>query len=191
MTAPPLSRHRFTVDEYHRMAENGVLTEDDRVELIDGEIIDMAPIGIGHIGHVNRFARVFGRLLGDLATVSPQNPVRLGPRLEPQPDVAVLRFRSDDYAGLMPTPEDVLLLVEVAESSLAYDRDVKGPMYARAGIPELWIVNLIGHEILVYRDPSPEGYRTLQAARPGDILRPLVFPDVEIAVSDVLVVPTP
>src|SRR5215213_8947506 len=112
MMALPLSRHRFTVDEYHKMAENGVLTEDDRVELIDGEIIDMPPIGEQHFGHVNRFNYVFNRLFVDRAVIHIQNPIRLGRHREPQPDLVLLQLREDFYAGKMPTPEDVLLLVE-------------------------------------------------------------------------------
>jgi Uma2 family endonuclease len=185
--ALPLTRHLFTVDEYHRMAENHVLSEDDRVELIDGEIIEMAPIGSGHLGHVNRLGRVFGAAIGERALLSVQNPVRLGHRSEPQPDVALLQPRADDYAGNIPTPADVLLLIEVADSSLVYDRDTKVPMYARSGIPEVWLVNLIDAEIVIYREPSVTGYQSVQVLRRGDMIAPLAFPDVVIAVSDLLI----
>jgi Uma2 family endonuclease len=168
------------------MAENGVLTEDDRVELIDGEIIDMAPIGELHFGHVNRFNGVFSRLFSDHAVVHIQNPVRLGRHREPQPDVVLLKPREDYYASKMPTPDDVLLLVEVADSSLDYDRNTKVPLYAEAGIVEYWLVNLVEDHILVYRDPSPSGYGVVQVLRRGDVIRPLAFPDVDIAVSDLL-----
>lgn len=184
--AVPLSRHRFTVDEYHKMAENGVLTEDDRVELIDGEIIDMAPIGELHFGHVNRFTHVFVQAFGGRAVLHIQNPVRLGPRREPQPDVTLLKPRDDYYAARMPTPDDVLLLVEIADSSLDYDRNTKVPLYAEAGIVEYWLVNLVDDVILVYRDPSPTGYGVVQVLRRGDTIRPVSFPEVEIAISDVL-----
>ena len=123
--ALPLSRHRFTVDEYHKMAEHGVLTEDDRVELIDGEILDMPPIGSGHSGSVNWFTDAFRGLFGDRAQLSIQNPLRLGLRVEPQPDVMLLRRRPDYYRAGHPGPDDVLLLVEVADSSLSYDRKTK------------------------------------------------------------------
>jgi Uma2 family endonuclease len=180
------SRHRFTVDEYHKMAEVGLLTEDDRVELIDGEVIDMAPIGELHFGHVNRFNGVFGRLFSDRAVVHIQNPVRLGLHREPQPDVVLLKPRDDYYASKMPTPDDVLLLVEIADSSLDYDRNTKVPLYAEAGIVEYWIVNLVDDLILVYRDPGPAGYGVLRVLRRGDTIRPLSFSEVEIAVSDIL-----
>src|SRR5688572_29203895 len=123
-----LPRHRFTVDEYHKMAEVGLLTEDDRVELIDGEIIEMPPIGELHFGHVNRFNRVFSRAFADRAVVHVRNPVRLGLHREPQPDIVLLRLRDDDYDSRVPTPADVLLLVEVADSSLDYDRNTKVPL---------------------------------------------------------------
>jgi Uma2 family endonuclease len=184
--AVPLPRHKFTVDEYHKMAENGVLTEDDRVELIDGEIIDMAPIGELHFGHVNRFNAVFSRRFVDRAVVHIQNPVRLGSHREPQPDVVLLKYREDYYQARMPTPEDVLLLVEVADSSLDYDRHTKIPLYSEAGILEYWIVNLVEDHILVYRNPGPAGYGVVQVLRRGDTICPLAFPDVEIAVSDLL-----
>ena len=184
--ALPLPRHRFTVDEYHKMAENGVLTEDDRVELIDGEIVDMAPIGERHFGHVNRFNHVFSRTFEDRAIVHIQNPVRLSPHREPEPDVVLLKPREDFYDSVMPTPADVLLLVEVADSSLEYDRDTKVPLYAGAGIFEYWLVNLVDDLILVYRDPTPSGYRSVQVLRLGDRIQPLAFPDITIAVSDVL-----
>jgi Uma2 family endonuclease len=181
-----LPRHLFTVDEYHKMAEVGLLTEDDRVELIDGEIIEMAPIGELHFGHVNRFTHVFNRAFRDRAVLHIQNPVRLGLRREPQPDVTLLRLRDDFYAARMPTPEDVLLLVEIADSSLDYDRNTKVPLYAEAGILEYWLVNLIDDQIIVYRDPGPSGYGVVEVFRRDDAIRPLAFPDVEIAVSDVL-----
>jgi Uma2 family endonuclease len=185
--AIPFPHHLFTVDDYYRMAESGILREGDRVELIDGEIIDMAPIGSEHAGHVTRFTRRFTRLFDDRATVNVQNPIHLGERSEPEPDIALLHPRDDDYVNALPTAADVFLLIEVAESSLAYDRQTKAPMYARAGIPELWIVNLIDHVIEVYRDPADGQYQRVEIMRRGDQLQPLAFPDVSVAVSDVLI----
>lgn len=184
--ALPLRRLRFTADQYHKLAEIGVLTEDDRVELIDGEIVDMAPIGDRHFGHVNGFTAVFSETFRGRATLHIQNPVRLGLRREPQPDVVLLRRREDHYRSRMPSPEDVLLLVEIADSSLDYDRNTKVPLYAEAGIVEYWLVNLVDDVILVYRDPSPTGYGVVHVLRRGDTIRPVSFPDVEIAVADVL-----
>jgi Uma2 family endonuclease len=178
--------HRFTVDEYHKMAEIGVLTEDSRVELIDGEIVKMPPIGPEHVGNVNWFTRVFGPALGGRGQLSIQNPVQLGLRVEPQPDVVVLRPRADDYRKALPAPDDVLLLIEIAGSSLTYDRKTKARLYARAGIADYWIVNLVDSVVEVYRNPVRSRYRSVEALKPGDVIRPLAFPDVAIAVSDIL-----
>lgn len=178
--------HLFTVDEYYRMAEIGLLTEDSRVELIDGVIIDMPPIRPGHSGNVIWFTDAFRELLGGLAQLSIQNPVRLGLRVEPQPDVMLLRPRADHYRTSHPGPEDVLLLVEVADSSLTYDRKTKARIYARAGIADYWIVNLVGSALEVHRDPARSRYRSVQVLKHGDVLHPLAFPDVSIAVSDIL-----
>ena len=180
------TKRLFTVHEYHKMGEAGILTEDDRVELIEGEILVMPPIGEGHFGHVNRFNRVFQSRFAGRAVVHSQNPVRLGLKNEPEPDVTLLRYREDDYLGKFPEPEDVLLMVEVAESSLGYDRRTKEPLYARAGVPEYWIVNLIHREIIVHRDPNDARYRSIQTLKAGDAIAPLAFPDVSLAVSDLL-----
>jgi Uma2 family endonuclease len=182
----PPTKRLFTVHEYHKMGEAGILTEDDRVELIEGEIVVMPPIGEGHFGNVNRFTHLFVRNFSGQAVVHIQNPVRLGLKSEPEPDVVLLRFREDFYSGKFPEPDDVLLLVEVAESSLGYDRNTKVPLYAKAGIQECWIVDLIHRVIVVHRDPSRSRYRTVQQVKPGDSIAPLAFPDVTLAVSDLL-----
>ncbi len=181
-----LTRRRFTVDEYHQMARAGILGEDDRVELIDGEIVEMAPIGRRHAGCVNYLNGLFGERLRGATVVSVQNPVRLGERSEPQPDVALLRPRPDYYRFGHPRPPDVLLIVEVAESSAALDRRVKLPLYARSGIPEVWLVDLGKETIRAYRDPSPDGYRTARTFRRGERLSPSAFPDLELAVAEIL-----
>jgi len=168
------------------MAESGVLTEDSRVELIEGEVLEMAPIGESHFGHVNRFNRVFSGAFADRAVVHVQNPIRLGLRSEPQPDVVLLWPRDDDYMGKFPTPDDVLLVVEIAESSLAYDRETKAPLYARAGIVEYWIVNLIDSENVIHRDPRRGRYRSVQTLQRGDSIAPLGFPSVSLAVAELL-----
>ena len=181
-----LTRRRFTTADYHRMAEAGVLGEDDRVELIDGEIVEMSPIGGRHLAVVNRLTRHFVRGVGDAAIVSVQNPVHLGERSEPEPDLALLRPRADDYASGLPGTADILLIVEVADSSLEYDRQVKAPLYARGGIPELWIVDLVGDNVAVYRDPAPAGYGTTRVARRGETISPSAFAELTIAVDEIL-----
>ena len=178
-------RWRFTVDEYHRMAEAGILAPDDRVELIDGQVVEMSPIGASHAACVRRLNRLFGRLLSDVAMVDVQNPIVLGARDQPQPDLTVLRPREDGYRE-HPRAADLLLVIEVSDSSRAYDRDVKLPLYARAGIAEVWIVDLDGERIEAYRDAGLGGYRDVRVVSRGEILSPSAFPDVAVAVSEVL-----
>jgi Uma2 family endonuclease len=162
-------RYRFSVDEYLRMGETGILKEDDRVELIDGEIIDMPPIGIPHTSAVNRLGNKLKEQLGTRVILSMQNPIRIGDLSLPQPDIALLRPRDDFYAAAYPTPADILLLVEVAESSVRYDRDKKLPLYAAAGIAESWLVDIPARKLILYREPAADGYRAVAEA--GDLAR--------------------
>jgi Uma2 family endonuclease len=180
-----VTRRRFTVDEYHCMGEVGILTEDDRVELIDGEIVQMAPIGGGHLWGVNDLAESLSEQLRRRATVSVQNPIRLSRNDEPQPDIAVVRRRE---RGQVPVPVagDVFLVVEVADSSLRYDRSIKLPEYAAAGIPEAWLLDIEHARMEVHRDPGPDGYRTITIVESGGVLAPLAFPDIAIPLDDVL-----
>jgi len=180
--AEPLKR-LFTVSEYHSMAETGILSEDDRVELIEGEIYRMAPIGSRHAGCVNRLVHLFQGLK---AILSPQNPLQLDDHSEPEPDLALLRHREDFYATAHPTPEDVLLLVEVADTSIGFDRRVKIPLYARNGIPEVWLVDLVQGAVDIHRQPSLSGYRDVRRLRNDDRISPLAFPRLEHSASDIL-----
>lgn len=150
--------HRLTVDEYYRMAEAGLLAHDARVELIEGEVIDMAPIGSRHAGIVNRLNRLLDRAVGDRAVVAVQQPLRLDSRSEPQPDLCVLKPRPDFYGNSHPAPGDVLLLIEVSDATLAYDQGPKAALYARHGIPELWVVDAQGGQLICMRQPSAAGY---------------------------------
>jgi Uma2 family endonuclease len=179
----PVTR-RWTVHEYHRMGEAGILGEDDRVELIDGEVVEMAPIGGWHAGRVTQLTRLLGRQLAEEFLLAVQNPVRLGERDEPQPDLSVIRDR--DYGRSLPEPADVLLVVEVADTSLAYDRSVKLPNYARAGIPEAWLVDLNGAVVLQCTEPAADGYRRVLPRRAGDVLRSDALPGLSVAVAAVL-----
>lgn len=180
--AEPLKR-LFTVSEYHSMAEAGILSEEDRVELIEGEIYRMAPIGSRHAGCVNRLNHL---LQGTGAILAPQNPVVLNDFSEPQPDMALLRWRDDFYASSHPNPDDILLLIEVADSSVGFDRRVKIPLYARRGIRELWLVDLKTDTVEVHRQPSPTAFRDVRKLRKGDRISPLAFPDLELKVGDIL-----
>jgi len=184
--AVELNRHRFTRDDYHRMAQTGILAPDARVELIDGEIIEMSPIGNPHTAAVTRATHLFVRGVGDDAIVRIQCSIALGDNGEPEPDVALVRYRDDFYSTDSATEEDVLLLVEVADSSLAYDQHTKAPLYARYGIPELWIANLNRDQLIVHRDPTPTGYATVQVHRRGESISPLAFPGLVIPVESIL-----
>lgn len=181
-----IQRRRFTAEEYHRMGEAGILRDDDRVELIEGELIVMSPIGLRHGACVIRLTREFVTRLGRAAVVSPALPVRLFPDTEPQPDIALLRSRSDDYAHVAPQPADALLVVEVADTSYRYDRHVKLPLYARAGVPEYWIVDLRHDVVEVYRDRAAETYASVTRVERGGTLTPAAFPDLVLPVNDIL-----
>lgn len=177
-----LPRHRLTVQEYYRMAEVGLLAPDARVELIEGEIIDMAPIGSRHAATVNRLARLLNAAVNDLAVVSVQAPIRLGERSEPQPDLALLKPRADFYAQSHPTPADVLLVIEVSDTTLRYDRSVKVPLYARHGVPEVWVIDLEGNLIHFFRSPSGEAYADVSSTRrPGTTPLPVAGAAVDLS----------
>ena len=184
--AVQLTRRRFTVDEYYGMARAGILGEDDRVELIDGEIVETAPIGPEHAGSVIGLNDLFMRQFGDRAQVSVQNPIRLDEHNEPEPDFALVRRRADSYRLAHPTPADILLVIEVADTTLATDRGIKMPLYARYAISEAWVIDLQHELVLVHREPAADGYRLVSTARRGELLRPLAFPDREVAVDDLL-----
>jgi Uma2 family endonuclease len=181
-----LKRWRLTVDDYHRMAKAGILHEDDRVELIEGELIEMAAIGSYHFTTVNNLNREFSAQVAENYIVSIQNPVRLSRHSEPQPDVVLLRPRADKYAEGLPGPEDVLLIVEVSDSTAAADRRVKLPLYAAAGIPEAWLVNIPRRSIEVHREPRGGRYQQVTVFRKGERIALLLLPDVSVAVEDIL-----
>jgi Uma2 family endonuclease len=175
----------FTVEEYYRMAEAGILAEDDRVELINGEIIRMAAIGSRHAACVSRLIALFSGLVAGRTTISAQNPLRLDDLSEPEPDFALLLPREDFYAGAHPGRGDVLLLIEVADSSLDFDRQTKVPLYAEAGISELWIVNLAQRQVEVFRNPGQQGFDERREVTDG-YLTPLAFPDIAASLTDIL-----
>jgi Uma2 family endonuclease len=185
---PVMAPHRkLTVEDYHRMAEAGIFGEEERVELIEGELIDMAPIGPVHAGLANRLIKLFAMRVADRATVCVQNPIRLGLRSEPQPDFALLRYRADDYTGVLPAPEDVLLAVEIADTTVRYDRKIKMRLYARHGIPEYWLINVPKRQIEVHLNPDPERgcYRDVRVMVEG-WLAPACFQDVALDVREFL-----
>jgi Uma2 family endonuclease len=181
-----LKRWRLTVDDYHRMGKAGILHEDDRVELIEGELIEMAAIGSYHFTSVNRLNREFSVQADNNYIVSIQNPLRLSRYSEPQPDVVLLRPRVDQYADGLPGPEDVLLIVEVSDSTVAADRKVKLPLYAAAGISDAWLVNIPRRSIEVHREPRGSRYQQITVFRRGERIALLSLPDVSVAVEHIL-----
>jgi Uma2 family endonuclease len=178
--------HRFSVKEYYQMAETGVLPPGARVELLDGTIIDMSPIGALHGGVVKRLNRFFHRYAKDRWLQAVQDPLHLEDHSEPQPDLMLLRPAADDYESGHPEPQDVFLLIEVSDSTLETDREVKLPAYARGGIPEVWIVDLVNGTLEVYREPRSAGYRHTQVLREGESAAPVLFPDAVIEVATLL-----
>ena len=168
------------------MIEAGILNEDDRVELIRGEIVQMAPISRDHASCVARLTHLLlGRLHGRIV-LWPQNPLVILPDSEPEPDIILLTWRDDFYRHALPGPADVALLIEVTASSLSYDRRLKGPLYAQAGVRDYWIVDVEGDAVEVYRDPSAAGFQRTERVLRGATLAPLAFPDVTVAVADIL-----
>ena len=178
-------RHSFTVDEFAKMGEAGIFTEDDRVELIDGEIREMAPIGSLHAGIVNRLNVMLVELLGRSAIVGVQNPMQLDLHNEPQPDITILASRDDYYMGGHPKPGDTLLVIEVADSSLAYDVHEKAPRYARTLVPEVWIVDVEAQVVRVFTEPGPSGYEDERVAARGDAITATRIEALRIDVAEI------
>ena len=181
-----LTAHRFTVVDYHRMADTGVLRPDARVELLNGQIIDMAPIGPFHGGVEKRLNALFNKLARGRWLVSAQDPLHLDEHSEPDPDLMLLKPAADDSTTRHPAPEDVFLLIEVADSTLAFDRGEKLPAYGRAGIAEVWIIHLPEQCVEVYRDPNFTGYGSRTIHRQNAAICPQAFPDVTVEVSALL-----
>jgi Uma2 family endonuclease len=179
-------RHRVTVHEYHRMAEVGLLAPDARVELIEGEIVDMAPIGTEHSSVVDQLAQLLVRAVGDRAIARIQGAIRLSQITEPEPDVAMLRPRADFYRHAHPTGTDTLLVIEVSDSTLRYDRDVRVPLYARHGVPEVWIVDLQHGRLLVYGSPADGEYRQQTSVEQPGVTPLAALPGVSVDLSRLL-----
>jgi Uma2 family endonuclease len=181
-----LTRHRFSVEDYEQMIDTCILGEEDRVELIRGEIIDKMAIGDAHAASVKKLNRRFGKAFGDAVVVGVQDPIRLLDS-EPEPDISLLVPRDDFYESGKPRASDILLLIEVADTSLEFDRETKLPLYAQSGIREFWIVNLVERCLEVHRDPTSEGqYRDMSVLRPGDEVEIAALPGIKFAVADLL-----
>jgi Uma2 family endonuclease len=184
--AVSLARKLWSADEYERLIENGILDEDNRVELIRGDIVELPPIGIRHAACVVALGELFHELLDRMVTVSVQNPIRLPDDSEPQPDIALLRGHRSLYTRRRPTAGDVLLLVEVSDTTPATDREVKVPLYAGSGIPQVWVVNLDSEAIEVYSEPVGEKYQKVTFVARGEKLALPGGMAGEIALDEVL-----
>jgi len=176
-------RARISADRYQKMVATGVLTKYDRVELIDGEMIDMAPIGTLHSAVTARLTKLFVLSAGDSAIVSPGGSIRLGDHSVPQPDLMLLKPREDFYSGQIPTASDVLLVMEVSDSSLAFDQSTKRALYGRLGVAEYWVIDLPGQRVHVYGEPSAQGYAQVMEYASTDVVSPRALPAVQVMVS--------
>ena len=178
-------RRKLSADQFERMGQTGILGPDARVELIEGELIEMAPIGSRHAAAVGFLSMHFARAVGAAALVHTQNPLRLSDDSEPQPDLMLLRPKADRYRSAHPRSEDVLLLIEVAETTLVFDRETKLPLYAKEGIPEVWILDIDTEQLEIYREPSAGGYRRKLERREADSIAPVALPAAALQVGAV------
>ncbi|MBS3964428.1 MAG: Uma2 family endonuclease [Methylomonas sp.] len=179
-------KHLTDLAEWHRMGEAGIFPPDAHLELIEGEILTMAPIGFNHAGHVHRLNRIFARLWDKGLDTRIQSPIQLGDLSEPEPDLALVKADANDYTTRHPITSDVLLLAEVSDSTLRFDKTTKLRLYASHGIPEYWVVNLIDNCLEVYRQPQQSGYLQQTIYQSGDCLSLLALPDIQIVVKDIL-----
>jgi Uma2 family endonuclease len=180
-----LPRHKLTVTAFHKMGAAGVFDENSRIELIEGDLIDMAPIGSLHASVVNLLVRIFVRQVGESAIVSAQNPISLPPNNQPQPDIMLLKPRADWYRGALPTAADVLLIIEVVDTTLSHDRQIKIPLYARHGIAEAWLIDMQASVLEIYQEPSSKGYRKLLRRETKETVAPAQLPDVLVPLVEV------
>lgn len=181
-----VERHLFTVEQYHQMIAAGIFTENDHIELIQGELIAMSPIGIRHAACVKRLNDKLSTALRGKIIISVQDPIELSENSEPEPDVALLAYRDDFYASHLPTPADIYLVIEVSDSTLGFDRTVKLPLYAQAGIPEVWLVNLIDNAIEVYRQPVTGKYTQKMRVSCHGMVTAVAFPQITFPVADLI-----
>lgn len=180
------ARHRFSVEEFDRMVTARVFREDEGVELIGGEIVEMTPVGSQHAGCVNALTHLFHSAVGSRLVVTVQNPLRLSPDSQPQPDLAIVKPREDFYRTSHPTAADALLVVEVADTSAAFDRGTKLGLYARAGVPEVWLVDLSTGRVEIFTEPSPEGYHLHHVRTRGEQARAIAVPELSLPVDVIL-----
>ena len=179
-------RKKFTVGQYHQMIESGILTDRDRVELLNGEILEMSPVGRRHAACVDRLTELLIVQLVGKAIVRTQNPIRLSDDSEPQPDIAILRRRDDFYATGHPQPEDIFLVIEVADTTIEFDREIKIPTYALENISVVWLVDLNAEIVEVFQEPTAQGYRNRQRFQTDQILTIPNFSEIQLGVDQIL-----
>lgn len=179
-----LPRYQITVDDFHKMGRAEIFGEDDRIELIEGELIEMSPIGSLHAGTVTQLSQLLSAAVANRAIVYVQNPILLGQYSEPEPDICLLRPRADFYKHSLPGPEDVLLVIEVSDTTVRYDREVKIPLYARHGIPEAWLIDLEKRQLEVYLNPGSDGYRQILLPENRDLISPVLLSEITISIAD-------
>ena len=185
MTAQ-LARLKFNIHDVERMIKAGVFAGNERVELIEGELIQMAPQGNNHISSIIRLDRFLHRRVGDDVLVSVQNAVIINNINEPQPDISLLRFREDYYSTAKARPEDILLLIEVSDSTVTYDRKIKVPLYARNGVAEVWLINLPKKIVEVYNHLENGKYKVVKKLERGETLSPKLIPSLKLKVDEIL-----
>lgn len=179
----PTKAKLWTVDDYHRMIETGILTGNDRVELLEGQIIEMNPQLPPHAATTQRAFRYLDRLLETVAYVRMQLPVTLKPKSEPEPDIVVVRIDAHEYGDHHPTPDEIFLMIEVADSTLLGDRQQKALIYAKAGIADYWILDVNAKQVYVFREPTPNGYQQEAIVAANTVLAPVAFPDINISLN--------
>jgi Uma2 family endonuclease len=182
-----VTKRRLSADEFERIAEAGIFDEDPRIELLNGELLQMAPIGAPHVLCVMRLTNIFPLKLAGRALISVQSSIRLPDFSEPQPDIVIIRNR--EYGNVLPRAEDVFLVIEVSDTTLGHDRGVKLPLYASAGIPEVWIADVNRKRLTVYRDPGPDGYQQVITLTRRATFSPLAFPDLVLRWEDIFGMP--
>jgi Uma2 family endonuclease len=185
-TEAPFTIRKWTVKEYHKLGEMGFFQPEERVELVSGNIIKMSAKGTAHTSALGRTDRLLQNLFGNLAWVRMQDPIALDDNSEPEPDIAVVRIDPFDYATHHPTPSEVYLIIEVADSSLAYDREIKANIYARSGIVDYWVLNVNERQLHVFREPAEDGYQSEVIFDETASISPLQFPAVNIAIREML-----
>jgi Uma2 family endonuclease len=178
-------KYLLNINQYHQMIEHGIFTENDKIELIKGELISMSPVGIKHAFVVRRLTALLSQKFGDRSIIDIQNPILLDDNSEPEPDVVVLKPRDDFYQFQLPRPDDLLLIIEVSDSTLKYDRTVKIPLYSEAKIREIWIIDINSECVEIYRYANTEGYDQMQRYRLGETLSILAFPDIYLTVNEI------